>query len=166
MLVLCLEGGLFTFHILQRTPGFVSSWRHPHLSAKSWQTAAWICPPCQKRLGTSWRSWTWSCLKVKEVERGLLTAGAILLPFLYVSLKWETETGVKPSASFCAVCLWMGAHLRGWGTSFLYVLIQDVGTRASKEHDKLHCTEERNIRVEAHHGGTLILISLTMAWPL
>lgn len=70
--VLCLEGvGLFFsfrdfFHIFQQHPGVFSLRLRPCLSVEPWQTAAWICPPCQKRLETNWRSWIWSCLKVKE----------------------------------------------------------------------------------------------------
>lgn len=56
------------FYTSQPQPGFFSTRLHSCLSAKSWQTAAWICPPCQKRLETSWRSWIWSCLKVKGGE--------------------------------------------------------------------------------------------------
>lgn len=72
--VLCLEGGSGPFffflkkdffYIFQQHPGVLSK-LHPCLSAEPWQTAAWICPPCQKRLETNWRSWIWSCLKVKE----------------------------------------------------------------------------------------------------
>lgn len=69
VLVLCLEGGvlfLFFFNVSPQQPGFFSTRRHSSLSAKPWRTAAWICPPCLKRLETSWLSWIWSCLKVKE----------------------------------------------------------------------------------------------------
>lgn len=54
------------FNVSPQQPGFFSTRRHSSLSAKPWRTAAWICPPCLKRLETSWLSWIWSCLKVKE----------------------------------------------------------------------------------------------------
>lgn len=74
MLVLCPEGLrlvfiLFCFCTIPPPhTGFFSTRRHSCFSAKWWQTAAGICPPCRRRLETSWRSWIWSCLKVKDGE--------------------------------------------------------------------------------------------------
>lgn len=39
------------------------------LFLQRWRAEAWICQHYQKRSGTNWRSWIWSCLKVRAWDR-------------------------------------------------------------------------------------------------
>lgn len=51
-------------------PSEISQTSHRLLCFQPWPIAALICRLCLKRSGTSWRSWIWSCPRVRSPHSG------------------------------------------------------------------------------------------------